>query len=165
MASIMPPIPRAFFLYGEPCLVFFGGFLNPVLNPSAITSLLPPHLAGRGTSDPYPTPMEHLLGLQTATMMFMTVLLNLTIMLYAKNPKVVHGFVLSSALTDIPHWGSLIYVLGWEGLSQWRTWDSSLWAQFLVPAFTMCFKLGYLTGAFGADRLESEDKKQGKKSN
>ncbi|KAJ5703560.1 hypothetical protein N7493_011485 [Penicillium malachiteum] len=155
MASIMPPIPRAFFLYGEPILIL-SGVLNTLLKPTAITSMLPAHLARRPTSDPYPSPLEHLLALQTASIMFLVVCISTAVMLYATNARVVHGLVLSYAIADIPHWASLLYVLGRDGLSQWGTWDTSLWLQFFIPMLTMGIKVGYLTGAFGPDRVDSE---------
>ncbi|KAH8817049.1 hypothetical protein F5884DRAFT_778319 [Xylogone sp. PMI_703] len=160
MASIMPPIPRFFFLYGEPFLLFFGGFLNPILDPTSITTLLPPHLAGRNTTDPNPTPLEHLLGLQSAVLMFMLAFVTYSVMRYCTNPKVIHLYVIISAVTDIPHWGAFFYVLGWEGISQWRTWHAPLWMQLGVPVLTMALKLGYLSGMFGEDRDPAEEKKR-----
>ena len=98
---------------------FFGGDLQPVLNPLSITSLLPPQLAGRGTSSPEPTPLETMLGLQSAVLMFMISMVTAGVTVYAKDPKVVHAYVAASAITDFPHWASFAYVLGWEGLRQW----------------------------------------------
>lgn len=179
----MPPIPRAFFLYGEPFLLwvlqlsllplrglalmklirFFGGFLTPVLDPKSITNLLPPHLAGRGTSDPNPSPLEHLLGLQSAVLMFMLAFVTYSVMRYSTNPKVIHHYVIISAVTDIPHWVAFFSVLGRDGIRQWRTWHAPLWMQLCVPILTMIFKLGYLTGAFGKDRvLDDADSKKTK---
>lgn len=92
-------------------------------------------------------------------------LLTLGIMLYAKDPKIVHAYVCASLLTDFPHWGSFAYVLGWEGLRQWRMWESPLWMRLLVPVFTFLFKLGYLSGAFEADRVagKAAEGKKGRK--
>ncbi|KUJ09609.1 uncharacterized protein LY89DRAFT_724042 [Mollisia scopiformis] len=153
MASIMPPIPRFFFLYIEPSLCFFGGAFQPVLNPHSITTLLPAPLAGRHTTDPNPTPLETMLALQSATLMFMIAMVTVIVMVFAKDRAVVRGYVVASAVTDLPHWASFAYVLGWEGLRQWRTWEAPLWMQLLVPVFTLMFKLGYLSGAFGEDRV------------
>ncbi|CZR66591.1 uncharacterized protein PAC_16492 [Phialocephala subalpina] len=153
----MPPIPRFFFLYVEPCLCFFGGFLQPILNPLSITTLLPSSLAGRNTLDPNPTPLEIMLALQTSVLMFMISTLTVVIMLWG-DKRVVKGYVWVSALTDVPHWGSFAYVLGWEGLKQWRTWEAPLWMQLGVPVLTMVFKIGYLTGAFGEDRVVGKEK-------
>ena len=95
--------------------------------------------------------------------MFMISLLTLSIMLFAKDPKIVHAYVVVSALTDIPHWASFCYVLGWEGVSNWGEWNQSLWLQLGVPVFTMVFKLGYLSGAFRRDRVVgAESGKAGK---
>ncbi|KAJ6129916.1 hypothetical protein N7512_002696 [Penicillium capsulatum] len=65
---------------------------------------LPAHLAGRGTSDPHPTPLEHLLGLQTAAMALMIGMLVLVVMLRSTEPRVVHAMVLSMVIGDLPHW-------------------------------------------------------------
>jgi hypothetical protein len=94
--------------------------------------------------------------------MFMIALVTLGVMLYAKDPKVVHAYVLASALTDFPHWASFAYVLGWEGLQQWRTWEAPLWMQLLVPVFTFAFKVSYLAGWMGDDRqpVAAETKKR-----
>lgn len=125
--------------------------------------MLPPHLAGRGTTDPNPTPLEHLLGLQSAVLMFMIAMITVVVMLYSTEPKVVRGYVLASAITDIPHWSAFFYVLGWEGLAAWRTWDAMLWMQLLFPVFTFAIKWGYLLGLFGGDRVvkkESDARKE-----
>ena len=55
--------------------------------------------------------------------MFMISLLTLSVMLFAKDPKIVHAYVVVSALTDIPHWASFYYVLGWEGIRNWEEWN------------------------------------------
>ncbi|KAJ5183408.1 hypothetical protein N7492_001024 [Penicillium capsulatum] len=120
---------------------------------------LPAHLAGRGTSDPHPTPLEHLLGLQTAAMALMIGMLVLVVMLRSTEPRVVHAMVLSMVIGDLPHWGNLMYVLGWEGLQACHSWDVRLWLQFLIPTGTMGMKLGYLGGVFGPDRIEKEKKR------
>jgi hypothetical protein len=94
--------------------------------------------------------------------MFMIALVTLSIMLFAKDPKVVHAYVLASALTDFPHWASFFYVLGWEGVKEWRTWESPLWMQLGVPVFTFGFKVGYLMGWLGEDRaVDREEMKKG----
>lgn len=54
------------------------------------------------------------------------------------------------------------YVLGWDGLREWRMWEVPLWMQVLLPVLTMGFKLGYLAGVFGEDRVV-EDAGKGKK--
>jgi len=89
--------------------------------------------------------------------MFMIAIVTLSVMLFAKDPKVVHAYVFCSAVTDFPHWASFLYVLGWEGIRQWRTWEAPLWMQLGVPVFTFLFKVGYLTGAMGADQGQSDE--------
>jgi hypothetical protein len=94
--------------------------------------------------------------------MFMIALVTLSIMLFAKDAKVVHAYVLASALTDFPHWASFFYVLGWEGVKEWRTWEGPLWMQLGVPVFTFGFKVGYLMGWLGEDRaVDREEMKKG----
>ena len=88
-------------------------------------------------------------------------LLTLSVMLFAKDPKIVQAYVIVSALTDIPHWASFYYVLGYEGIRRYEEWNLSLWLQLGVPVFTMAFKLGYLSGWFGRDRVFSGEKGKG----
>ncbi len=97
-----------------------------------------------------------MLGLQSAILMFMIPLVTIGIMVYAKDPKVVYVYVTASAITDFPHWTSFAYVLSWERLRQWKSWDGPLWAQLLVPVVTLLFKLGYLGGFFGKDKVLSD---------
>lgn len=131
-----------------------------MFNHRSITTLLPPKLAGRGITSLDPTPLELLLGLQSATLMFLFAAVTLGVMIYAKDPKVVHAYVFASALTDFPHYAAFAYVLGWEGLRQWRLWEGPLWLQLLVPVFTFILKVGYLCGAFGKDVVGSDRKRQ-----
>lgn len=65
-------------------------------------------------------------------------------MLFSTDRKVERGYVWASAITDIPHWEAFFYVLGWDGVSQWRSWHMPLWLQLGVPVFAMAFKAGYL---------------------
>ena len=92
----------------------------------------------------------------------MIAMVTLAVMVYATNPKVVHCYVAASAITDIPHWTAFLYVLGWDGIKQWRSWHTPLWCQLLVPVLTMVFKLGYLSGAFGEDRVAGEPVRKAK---
>jgi hypothetical protein len=89
----------------------------------------------------------------------MFVVLTIGIMRYAKDPAVVHAYVWASLLTDFPWWASMAYVLGPQGMSEWRTWETGLWMMWLVPAFTVMFKVGYLSGAFGPDRVVGKERK------
>jgi len=101
-----------------------------------------------------------MLGLQSATLMFMISMVTIGVMVYAKDPKVVHAYVAASGLTDFPHWVSFAYVLGWKGLRQWRTWEGPLWMQLLVPIFTLLFKVGYLGGFFGEDEVVEQTRER-----
>ena len=121
-------------------------------------------MAGRGSLSPEPTPLEMMLGLQSATLMFMISMVTISVMVFAKDPKVVHAYVAASAITDFPHWASFAYVLGWEGLRQWRSWESPLWMQLLVPVFTFLFKIGYLGGFFGKDKVVDDAGRKGVRS-
>ncbi len=73
-----------------------------------------------------------------------------------ENVVTLHAYVAASAITDFPYWASFAYVLDWEGLRQWRTWEGLLWAQLLVPVVTLLFKMGYLGGFFGKDKVSSD---------
>lgn len=94
--------------------------------------------------------------------MFMIAMVNVVIMLYATDRKVVRGYIAASAITDIPRWGAFLHVLGKRGIGQWRTWPQPLWLQLLVPFFTMSFKLFYLWGLFGQDRASGHEVVRGR---
>lgn len=73
------------------------------------------------------------------------------------------GFVRWRLIDFRNSWASFAYVLGWNGLEQWRTWETPLYLQLFVPVLTMFFKAGYLSGAFGEDRgFEKEGVGKGK---
>ena len=127
------------------------GAVKPLLDPESITELLPLHLGGRAEFHAHPTPLEHLQALQNATLMFMIAMVTVAVMVYG-NKQTIKAYILASALTDFPHWGSFAYILGSEGLEKWRYWNAGLWTQLLVPVFTFFVKLGYLTGSFGPDK-------------
>jgi len=136
-----------------PCLLVLTqhslfGALQPLLNPDSITMLLPFHMAGRHDINPKLTPLETILALQQSTLLIMIAMLTVGVMVYG-NRKVVRAYVVCSALADLPHWASFLYVLGGEGFIKWRTWSGSLWMQMTFPIFTFLIKLGYLMGSFG----------------
>ncbi|KAF7328602.1 hypothetical protein MSAN_02478000 [Mycena sanguinolenta] len=160
MATFMPPIPRVFFCFIEPALCLFGA-AQPLLNPAAITALLPAHLAGRPDPTAAPTPLETLQVLMTSVMMYGWALLTLAIMFLSdgkttRSRRLVHAYIAISASMDFPHWGAFAYALGAEGIKQWRTFPAEMWMQVLVPLLTFAVKAGYLAGAFGEDKVVAE---------
>lgn len=72
-----------------------------MLNPTAITTRLPPVLAGRNTKSLKPTNLERLWGFQSAVLMFMISLLIVVVMVYG-DQRTRRGYVGVSALTNIP---------------------------------------------------------------
>ncbi|KAJ6503901.1 hypothetical protein C8R45DRAFT_1185969 [Mycena sanguinolenta] len=165
MATFMPLIPRVFFCYFEPALCLFGA-IQPLLNPAAITALLPPHLAGRPDPSAAPTPLETLQVLMTSVMMYGWASLTLAIMFLSdgstpRGRRLVHAYLAISASMDLPHWGAFAYALGAEGMAQWRTFPAEMWMQVLVPLVTFVVKVGYLAGLFGEDKVASEGKGKG----
>lgn len=90
----------------------------------------------------------------------MIVVVTIGVMRCSKDPAVVHAYVWASLLTDILWWASMAYVLGPQGLSEWRTWETGLWMMWLVPLFTVIFKTGHLTGLFVKDRGGGKEKKE-----
>lgn len=53
----------------------------------------------------------------------------------------------------------MAYVLGPQGMSEWRDWETGLWMMWLVPTFTFTIKAGYLLGLFGPDKGSAKERK------
>lgn len=71
-------------------------------------------------------------------------------------------YVAASCIAEISQRVALLYVLGWDGLAQWRTWNAPLWLQFGIPVVMVSFKAGYLIGAFGEDKVVEGAEKMGR---
>lgn len=89
--------------------------------------------------------------------MFLYGLTTIAIMLYgSRSPRVVHGYVLASAISDPLHWASIINTMGWDNFVDYKGWSQDVTPIILVPAFTLAIKVGYLTGLFGKDKVVKE---------
>lgn len=89
--------------------------------------------------------------------MFLYGLTTIVIMLYgSKSPRVVHGYVLASAVSDPLHWASIISTMGWDRFLDYKGWSQDITPIILVPVFTLAIKLGYLAGVFGKAKVAKE---------
>lgn len=94
-------------------------------------------------------------------MMLLFGMITLAIMLFAKDPRVVHAYVAASAISDFPHWAGILWVLSKAGcgladFNDDACWTSDLRMLMLVPLGTFAIKVGYLMGLFGPDDVASD---------
>ena len=154
MAYIMPTIPRLFFCYVEPALITFGVY-DCITNPHSTAARVLP--AGVPISSYTPSVVDRASAIETATMLFGAGLLATGIAWLSKERAVVRWMVLTSALTDIPHFLGYLWVLGPEHFFNPSAWSTELSLWLGVPIFTMTMKYAYLFGLFGEDKVTPQD--------
>ncbi|KAI1485093.1 hypothetical protein F5X96DRAFT_674960 [Biscogniauxia mediterranea] len=143
-ASLLPIIPRIFFLYIEPVLITIG-----MIKQYATT-----HVLFAATA---PLPVPALAGPALSTGYLLSMMLYGLIVLLAAPPSAtllrLHIGVL--VVADLTHWAGLLATLarahprGWAGALDTAAWDPDTWDLASFPIYTLAVKGLTLAGAFG----------------
>lgn len=154
MAAIMAPVPRIFFCVIEPLMVGFaalGIIRDPAKHSTGLLSYVSPHEVAD---------TEKLAIMELGNMMLLIAGLVAIVMWTSRDPRTVHLTVAAMALVDIPHWGAAIWVMGWERFVNFGSWSPELVTQMVGPLVTFTFKVAYLMGWLGKDRVPTGEKKR-----
>ncbi|KAH8600711.1 hypothetical protein B0O99DRAFT_681584 [Bisporella sp. PMI_857] len=142
-ASLLPTLPRIFFLYVEPFLITYG----IILTLSQSTFL---------TSLPLPT---LILPKQSTGYLFNILLYGLIILLSSPpNKRLAQLQILILIIADLTHWGALFATIaqndprGWGAVADTKAWTAEVWQLSLYPISTLSIKIATLKGWFGKIR-------------
>ncbi|KAI1633148.1 hypothetical protein F4809DRAFT_655350 [Biscogniauxia mediterranea] len=148
-ASLLPIIPRIFFLYIEPVLITIG-----MIKQYATTHAL---FAATTSSAPAPLPVPALAGPALSAGYLLSMMLYGLMVLLAAPPSAtllrLHIGVL--VVADLTHWAGLLATLarahprGWAGALDTAAWSADTWDLARFPLYTLAVKGLTLAGAFG----------------
>lgn len=155
-ASLLPLIPRIFFLYLEPVLISYGIFMNL----SQTTPLIAAHLGKLSAASPLPLPALFIPA-QSAGFLLNVLLYGLIIMLATPpNRSLLKAHIWILIFADATHWAGLAATVvqadprgrGLAALADTSSWDADTWNLATYPIYTLAIKFLTLAGAFGAIR-------------
>ncbi|KAI1107928.1 hypothetical protein F4804DRAFT_4817 [Jackrogersella minutella] len=146
-ASLLPIIPRVFFLYLEPVAITYGMILNyatrlPMIELSSTSNSLPIQtLFMPAMADGY---------------LFNMMLYGLIILLSSPpNKRLVQLHILILIIADFTHWAGLFATIaendprGWAAVLDTDRWSPEVWNLATYPIQTLSIKIATLAGLFG----------------
>ncbi|OTB06038.1 hypothetical protein M426DRAFT_122829 [Hypoxylon sp. CI-4A] len=150
-ASLLPLVPRIFFLYLEPATITYGMIQTyatrlPIfeLSSAAYSGLPVPSLAAPAMS---------------ISFLFCIMLYGLIILLATPpNKRTLQLHILVLAIADFTHWASLFSTIaqnhphGWAGVFDTADWTPEVWNLATYPLTTLAIKFATLAGLFGEIR-------------
>ncbi|KAI0176451.1 hypothetical protein GGR52DRAFT_362659 [Hypoxylon sp. FL1284] len=147
-ASLLPLIPRIFFLYLEPVAISYGMLMN-------YSSRLP--IFEFSSSAAKALPVQSLfVPAQSTGFLFNMMLYGLIILLASppsKRTLQLHIWVL--IIADLTHWAGLASTVaetdprGWNAVLDTSSWDPDTRQLMTYPIYTLSIKLATLAGLFG----------------
>ncbi|KAI4864788.1 hypothetical protein F4820DRAFT_324942 [Hypoxylon rubiginosum] len=147
-ASLLPIIPRIFFLYLEPVAITYGMLMN-------YSSRLPIFEISSGATKVLPI-QSLFVPAQSTGFLFNMMLYGLIILLASPPSKrllQLHIWVL--IIADFTHWAGLFSTIaandprGWAAALDWTSWDAQTWQLARYPIYTLAIKFATLAGLFG----------------
>ncbi|KAI0141534.1 hypothetical protein GGR57DRAFT_487361 [Xylariaceae sp. FL1272] len=147
-ASLLPLIPRIFFVYIEPVCITYGAMLQYATSHELFS-------LSSSASSPLSTPALVVPGL-SATYLFSMMLYGLMILLATPPSKrllKLHIWVL--IIADFTHWFALLSTIarndprGWAAILDTKGMDPDTWQLLTYPVGTLFIKFATLLGLFG----------------
>ncbi|KAI2473561.1 hypothetical protein F4781DRAFT_137793 [Annulohypoxylon bovei var. microspora] len=147
-ASLLPIIPRIFFLYLEPVAITYGMVLNYA---SRIPMLELAATSAKGL--PIPTLF---MPLMADGYLFNMMLYGLIILLASPpNKRLVQLHIMILIIADFTHWAGLFATIaesdprGWAAVLDTANWSPETWNLATYPIQTLAIKFATLAGLFG----------------
>jgi len=153
MASILSPVPRLIFTVLEP-ISLLAGYLAPLLNTSKFVSSQVPNAIPTAL-----TSTDRVLALQLGNCYGLVGLIGVGVLYATSEPAVVKNYIIACAIADVGHLWATYAVIGHESFVNVGNWNDMAWGNIGITASLFVFRLLYLMGMFGQDRvLKSESK-------
>ncbi|KAI0889783.1 uncharacterized protein GGS22DRAFT_4028 [Annulohypoxylon maeteangense] len=147
-ASLLPIIPRIFFLYLEPVAITYGMVLN-------YASRIPMLELASNTAKGLPIPTLFM-PLMADGYLFNMMLYGLIILLASPpNKRLVQLHIGILIVADFTHWAGLFATIaesdprGWDAVFDTTTWSPETWNLATYPIQTLAIKFATLAGLFG----------------
>ena len=147
MASIFAPVPRLIFTILEP-LSLLAGFIAPLYNtsyfvsaqvPSAIPIIL--------------TSTDRVLALQLGNCYGLVGLIGVGVLYATSEPKVARNYLIACAVADLGHLWATYAVIGHQNFMDLGNWNSMAWGNIGITFVLFIFRVLYLVGLLGQDRV------------
>ncbi|OTB11621.1 hypothetical protein K445DRAFT_26340 [Daldinia sp. EC12] len=150
-ASLLPTIPRIFFLYLEPVAIAYGMFAN-------YTSRHPIFELSSEAQNALPLPSLILPSMATGYL-FNMMLYGLIILLASPpNKRLLQLHIGVLIVADLTHWAGLFSTIaqndprGWAAIFDIANWGADVWNLATYPITTLGIKFATLAGWFGEIR-------------
>ncbi|KAI1482866.1 hypothetical protein F4774DRAFT_252503 [Daldinia eschscholtzii] len=150
-ASLLPTIPRIFFLYLEPVAIAYGMFAN-------YTSRHPIFELSSEAQNALPLPSLILPSMATGYL-FNMMLYGLIILLASPpNKRLLQLHIGVLIVADLTHWAGLFSTIaqndprGWAAIFDTANWGADVWNLATYPITTLGIKFATLAGWFGEIR-------------
>ncbi|KAI1498174.1 hypothetical protein F5X99DRAFT_412346 [Biscogniauxia marginata] len=148
-ASLLPTIPRIFFLYIEPVLITYG------MTKQYATSHFISGLSASSSNGPLPVPALAVPSLSVGYL-FNMMLYGLAVLLVSPpNKRLLQLHIGILILADLTHWAGLFSTIaqnnphGWAGVLNTSEWSADVWGLARYPLYTLAIKFATLAGLFG----------------
>lgn len=147
MASILPPVPRIIFTILEP-ISLLAGYLAPLLNTSKFVSSQVPNAIPTAL-----TSTNRVLALQLGNCYGLVGLIGVGVLYATSEPKVVRNYIIACAIADVGHLWATYAAIGHESFMNVWSWNDMAWGNIGITASLLVFRILYLMGLFGQDRV------------
>ncbi|KAI1815339.1 hypothetical protein GGS20DRAFT_543972 [Poronia punctata] len=140
-ASLLPLLPRIFFVYIEPILI--SGGISMQLSP---TNTLPAGASIVQTAQA---------GISSSYLLSMMLYGLIILLATPPNKTLLKLHIGVLILADFAHWAALFSTMaaadsrGWAGVLDTKSWDQEIWGLVFAPFATFLIKVGTLAGVFG----------------
>ena len=153
MSAILPPIPRFVFTILEP-LSLVAGYLAPLLNTSKfVSSQVPSAIPTILTST------NRVLALQLGNCYGLIGLIGVGVLYATNEPIVVRNYIIACAIADVGHLWATYTVIGRESFLDVGGWNNVAWGNIGITAALFVFRVLYLMGLLGQDRVVKSARK------
>lgn len=153
MSTIFPPLPRLIFTILEP-LSLLAGYLAPLLStPHFVSSQVPSALPSALT------PINRVLALQLGNCYGLIGLIGVGVLHATNEPKVVRNYIIACAIADVGHLWATYAVIGRQAFVDVGSWNDMAWGNIGITAALLVFRVLYLMGFLGQDRVVKSAKK------
>ncbi|ORY62325.1 uncharacterized protein BCR38DRAFT_486588 [Pseudomassariella vexata] len=154
-ASLLPTLPRVFFLYLEPIFISYGMFMNFSQSTHLFKFLDTTNISPNLPILPLPT---LILPAQSASYLLNMMLYGLIILLATPpSKKLLQAHIAILIIADLTHWVGLFHAIaqtdpnrrGWAAVLDTEGWTPEVWNLALYPVGTLAVKGATLMGWFG----------------
>ncbi|KAI0846754.1 hypothetical protein F5Y00DRAFT_136772 [Daldinia vernicosa] len=147
-ASLLPTIPRIFFLYLEPVAITYGMFTN-------YASRHPIFELSSNAQNALPIPSLIMPSMATGYLLNMMLYGLIILLASPPNKRLLQLHIGILIIADLTHWAGLFSTIaendprGWAAIFDTSSWGADVWNLATYPISSLSIKFATLAGLFG----------------